>query len=88
MAIDFSPEALRARFEELTAANEAITADLQPLRDELADLTAGDTKLSVRNAIARERAIREQIKAFQEQLFPIEMERAACARALGGRTGA
>jgi chromosome segregation ATPase len=85
--MDFSPDKIRARFHELTAERAKIDAKLNPLRAELDELAAADTKLSVKAARAREAKVRDQIKALQNQLFPIENERAACARALGGKTG-
>jgi len=86
--MDFSPENIRARFHELTDARATIDAELDPLRAELDELVAGDTDLSVTEARARETELRQQIKTLQERLFPIEQERAVCARALGGQTGA
>ena len=93
--MDFSPDAIRARFQELTAEHDALQLELQPLRDELDALAApgsgpgagADPDLSVRAAKAREAEIRPQIKELQSRLFPIEQERACCARALGGKTG-
>jgi chromosome segregation ATPase len=85
--MDFSPDNIRERFHDLTAQRAKIDAKLNPLRAELDELAAGDTKLSVKAARAREAKVREQIRGFQNQLFPIENERAACARALGGKTG-
>lgn len=84
--MDFSPKAIRARFHALTVKHDAIQGKLQPLRDELDAL--GDTDMTVREARAREEAIRPQIKALQAELYPIEMERALCARALGGKVSA
>jgi hypothetical protein len=86
--MDFSPETVRARFHELTAEHDAIQEVLQPLRDELDALVAGDNDVSVKVAREREAEIRPRIKELQAQLFPIEQERAVCARALGGKTGA
>jgi uncharacterized coiled-coil DUF342 family protein len=86
--MDFSPDKIRDRFHELTAERAKIDAKLDPLRKELSELVAGDTKLTAKAAIAREAKIREMIKGHQDRLAPIEMERAACARALGGKTGA
>lgn len=85
--MDFSPDKIRARFHELSAKASALHQHLDPLRVELADLVAGETKLSVKAAKAREAEIRAQIKDGNAKLAPIEMERAACARALGGKTG-
>jgi chromosome segregation ATPase len=85
--MDFSPDKIRARFHELTANRAKIDAKLDPLRDELGGLVAGDTKLSVKAARTREEKVRSRIKELQAELAPIENERAACARALGGKTG-
>lgn len=85
--MDFSPANIRARFHELTAQHDAICLELDPLRQELNMLADGDTDLSVRDAKAREMEIRPRIKDLQNQLYPIEMERALCARALDGKTG-
>jgi chromosome segregation ATPase len=85
--MDFSPDKIRARFHELTGERAKIDAKLDPLRDELASLIAGDTDLTVKKARAREATVRDRIVDLQQQLAPIENERAACARALGGKTG-
>lgn len=85
--MDFSPETIRARFHELTTAREAIDAELNPLRAELDGIVAGDVEMTLAQAQAREGDVREQIKALQSALYPVEMERALCARALGGKTG-
>ena len=85
--MDFKPETLRKHFHKLTADHDKVQAKLQPLRDELDALVAGDTKLTVKEAQKREAAIRPKIKELQNELYPIEMERATVARALGGKTG-
>lgn len=85
--MDFSPDTLRSHFADLTGQREKIDAKLVPLREELDKLAAGDTDLSVKKAQARERQVREQIVKLQGELAPIEQERAAVARALGGKTG-
>jgi chromosome segregation ATPase len=85
--MDFSPDKIRSRFHELTANRAKIDAKLDPLREELADLIAGNTKLSVKAARTREEKVRARIVELQVELAPIENERAACARALGGKTG-
>jgi hypothetical protein len=85
--MDFSPPTIRARFHELTAAHDAIQLELDPLRAELDEIVTGDLPLTVREAREREEEIRPRIKELQEQLYPIEMERALCARALDGKTG-
>ena len=84
--MDFSPETVRARFNELTTARAKIDADLNPLWDELTKLDAGDTKLTVKAAKEREAEIRSKVRLLQARLSPIEQERAMCARALGGKT--
>jgi chromosome segregation ATPase len=85
--MDFSPDKIRARFHELTAERAKIDAKLDPLRAELADLISGDTDLTAKKARSREASVRDKIVDLQQQLAPIENERAACARALGGKTG-
>jgi hypothetical protein len=86
--MDFSPDALRKQFNALTAKHDAIQNELQPLRDELDAVVAGDGNITVKKAAEREKALRPKITALQKKLYPIEMERAAVARALGGKTGA
>jgi hypothetical protein len=78
--VDFSPDALRARFAELTDEFDALNAPLLALkaeRDEkYADLT-----------VAEVQAYDEKIRAANDpRLYEIEMERAAIARALNGKT--
>lgn len=85
--MDFSPDKIRAWFHKLSAKTSSLHEQLDPLRDELSALVAGGTKLSHKEAMAREEKVREQIVALNDKLYPIEMERAACARALGGQTG-
>lgn len=85
--MDFSPETVRARFHELTGEHDQIAAQLDPLRAELDSIVAGTADLSLAAARTREAELRQQIRVWQEALFPIEQERAACARALGGKTG-
>jgi hypothetical protein len=85
--MDFSPETVRARFHELTAQAASITAQLDPLRAELDAIVAGTADLSLSAARAREGELRALIRGAQNLLFPIEQERAVCAKALGGKTG-
>ena len=87
--MDFSPENLRKRFHELSADRAAIDKKLDPLRAELDNLVAGKGtgKMTVAQARKQEEKLRAQIRDMQEQLAPIETERAAVARALGGKTG-
>ena len=84
--VDFSPENLRKRFRELTKKSDALEAKLAPLREELNEVVAGKGNITVLQASKREADIRPQIVKLQKELAPIEMERAALARALGGRT--
>jgi len=85
--MDFSPENLRKHFWDLTAQHDKIQEKLQPLRDELDATVAGEGDISVKEARAKEEKLRPKIKKLQNELYPIEMERAAVARALGGKTG-
>lgn len=84
--MDFSPENLRKEWKALTAKSEAIEAKLNPLRKELDEGVANDS-LTVGELRKLEERVRPKIKALQEELYPIEMQRAAVARALGGKTG-
>jgi hypothetical protein len=84
--VDFSPPTLRKRFRELTKKHDAADAKLQPLRDELNAVVAGEGNITVLQASKRESELRPKIRKLQEELAPIEMERAAIARALGGKT--
>jgi chromosome segregation ATPase len=85
--MDFSPDKLRARFHELTGERARFDAKLDPLREERDGILRGDTKLTVKKANARRQALDEKIEKLQQELTPIENERAALARALGGKTG-
>jgi hypothetical protein len=85
--MDLSPKNLRKQFHSLTAKHDAIQKKLQPLRDELDGLVSGESGVTVKKAREREAVIRPKIKELQNELYPIEMERAAVARALGGKTG-
>ena len=79
--MDFSPEALREHFWKLTVKREAIDRKLDPLREKLNK--AGGRDMTE----AAEAKLRQQIRDLQNELAPIENERAAVARALGGQTG-
>lgn len=86
--ISLDPDALRKHFHALTAKRAKIDEKLEPLRAELDELVAGkDAKMTVAQARKREDEIRPQIVKLQQQLYPIEQERAIVARALGGQTG-
>ena len=84
---DFSPAALKSRWDELTGQRATLDAQLDPKRAELDALAGGTADLSLAEAFAREPALRAEIEALQDELYPIEQERAAIARALGGKTG-
>lgn len=84
--MDFSPDTLRKQFAKLTRQHDALDAKLQPLRDELNAVVAGKGSVTVLQAAKREADLRPKIRKLQEELAPIEMERAAIARALGGKT--
>lgn len=85
-------EKQRARFWKLTEQREAIDAKLDPLRAELDALVQGEapdgSDITVKDQLAREAVIRPMIKALQDDLVPIERERAFIARGLpGGHVG-
>lgn len=75
--MDFSPEKLRARFAELTAKYEA-----NPVHKLKSERDAKAEKLTRTEFVKYD----ERIRAANKGLYEIEMERAAIARALGGRT--
>lgn len=85
MAVSLTPTVLKKHFHDLTAKGDKIRAKLDPLRDELNGLA--DSKLSHKDALKREAEIRPEIVKLQQQLAPIENERAMVSRALGGKTG-
>lgn len=85
--MDFSPKALRAQWKAKLAEKEALDKKLDVLRAEWNGLAAGDGGVTVTEATSRKEKLRPKIVALQEQLYPIDMELAALARALGGRTG-
>lgn len=78
MTSPYSPEAMRARFAELTARAEQIRAtspraDRDKRVDELTE--------------KQRRELDAKIKAHEVELYDIDRERAVIARALGGKTG-
>lgn len=77
--MDFSPDKLRARFAELTKQYEAKDAKRAPLQAER------DKKFDSLTP-AKLRDFDKRIKAANKGMYEIEMERAAIARALGGKT--
>ena len=88
--MDFSPDALKKHFHALSKKRIAADAKLDPLRIELNALVAGEGKFAsmpLGKAQDREKELRTEIAKRQGALYPIERERAAVARALGGQTG-
>ena len=77
--VDFRPETLKTRFWELNVQRDALLAESAPLR---AELEAVATEMR-----EKEETIRRKIKAIEEPLYNIDMERGMLARALGGKTG-
>lgn len=73
------PDALRARFRELTGKSQAIRAVAVPLRDRRDAMVADhEAKLA---------PIQREIREIEAPLYEIEQERAMIARALNGKTG-
>lgn len=71
----YTKEAMCARFDELNTQVEAIKAVTEPLRAKRDEIVqAHDREANALNA---------EIKAAEEGLFELEMERAALARAVG-----
>ncbi len=78
MTSPYHPDSMRARFHELTARREQIIATSPRAdRDRLIDTLT----------TAQQRDFAERIKAHEAELYDIDVERAALARALGGKTG-
>lgn len=77
----FHPDNMRKRFHELGRKREAVLARIAPLREERDRI--------VREADAKAKVLADQFKQIEkdEDLFGIDMERGALARALGGKTG-
>jgi len=77
----YHPENMRKRFHELSRKREAILARVMPLREERDRI--------VQEAEAKAKVLVEQFRQIEkdEDLFGIDQERAALARALGGKTG-
>ena len=77
--MDFHPDKMRKRFQELTDKYDKAMEKIDPLQQKLSELVGKYAK--------EEQSLREQIKKAREGLYENEMERAALARALGGKTG-
>lgn len=77
--MDFAPEKLRARFAELTEQHDKLDAKRTALQSER------DSKVD--KAPEKDiRSYRDRIIKLHNEIAPIEMERAAISRALGGKT--
>lgn len=78
--MDFSPDKLRARFAELTKKYETRAGPRDKL---MAERDAKAAKLTRAQFVEYDK----KITAANKGIYEIEMERAAVARALGGKTG-
>jgi len=73
---------MRARFRELTAAKEALTARAAPFRAEY------DKHAKAIDALrAKQRELAAKFKPIEQKTIPIDRERAMIARGLNGKTG-
>lgn len=77
-----NPDEMRARFHELGAQREAIAAQVKPLREQYDALAAQAGEIH-----DKQKALAAQFKPMEQPLVAIDQERAALARALGGKTG-
>lgn len=68
--------------QSIVERHAALHAELSPLRAEL-DALVAEKKITVGERDKRETALRSKIKTLQAELYPIEMDMAACAKALG-----
>jgi len=78
--MDFSPEALNARHDEIQVKREKILAKATPLRE------ARDAAVDDLTPKQRREADEAIIKA-EKGLYELDVERAVIVRALGTRTG-
>lgn len=76
---DFSPEAMRRRFAELTTKRDEILQQSTPLREQR-DRMLADHQQQQKN-------LNDEIAKVETGLFDIDQERAMLARALNGKTG-
>jgi septal ring factor EnvC (AmiA/AmiB activator) len=79
---DFSPDALRARFHDLTAEKAALEKEIAPLQKRRDGLAA--KMATIEEDI---RPVNEQLKEARAPLYQIDNELAMLTRALGGQTG-
>lgn len=79
--MDFSPEKLRKRFKELTDKFEPRAEARDAIKRER-DEKAEKGTLTIKQSLDYD----AKIKKANEGLYDLEMERAAVARALGGKT--
>lgn len=79
---NMTEETMRARFHELNADKERVIESLQPLQQRYDDIRFQMDQLAEELA-----PIRAELIKRKEPLFDIDMERAALARALKGKTG-
>lgn len=77
--MDFSPDKLRARFAELTKKYDLIDAKRTKLQLERDGKVDTHPEKDIR-------AYRDRIIKLHKEAAPIEEDRAAISRALGGRT--
>ena len=85
--MDMTPEALRARFAELTPLFEEKDAARNARWAVLASITDGAFDGTLAEARETEATLRAEIVALHAEIAPIETERAMIARALSGQTG-
>ena len=76
--MDLSADTLRKQFGKLTKQHDAIRAKSTPLRESYDAMVQANR--------AREDKAAAEIKKAEDGLYEIEQERAAIARALGGKT--
>lgn len=79
MSFSFDPAAMRARFQALTSQREEILAQSLPLREQR-DAYQQETERQIRE-------VNGHIKQIEAGLYDIDVECAAIARALNGKTG-
>jgi hypothetical protein len=81
---NFDPDAMRARFHEITGIVRKVFAQTDPIRAQINELRRQEGEITLKiQPLAKK--LREMEAA--NDLFNIRQEQAALSRALGGRTG-
>lgn len=75
-------EQMQARFHELGKQKKALVAQAAPYRQQHATIAEQVSALQLQM-----KGLAEQFRPIEQQIVPLDAERARLARALGGKTG-